>query len=66
MGSLKNYVVLGALLGSLLLASIANKLTASVALPGLDTAATQISVLDGESQTQAASDSEEKATSVRA
>ena len=60
MGSLKNYVVLGALLGSLLLASIANKVTASVSLPGLDTAATQISVPDEENQNQAALNSEEK------
>lgn len=60
MGSLKNYVVLGALLGSLLLASIANKVTASVALPPVDTASSEITTPNEEGQVQANSDSNEK------
>ncbi len=60
MGSLRNYVVLGALIGSLLLASFANKVTASVAFPSVDATSIEQSESEDEIQVQSSSDVHEK------
>lgn len=60
MGSLRNYVVLGALIGSLLLASIANKVTASVAYPSIDATSIEKSELGDGSRIQPSTDVQEK------
>ena len=60
MGSLRNYVVLGALIGSILLASFANKVTASVAFPSIDATTIEKSESEDGTQVQPSTDVQEK------
>ena len=60
MGSLRNYVVLGALIGSLLLASFASKVTASVTFPSVDATLIEKSESEDENQVQPSTDIQEK------
>jgi len=60
MDSLRNYVLLGALLGSLLLASFAYKVTARVEFPPLAASPKTANSSDEESQSQKASDTDAK------
>jgi soluble lytic murein transglycosylase-like protein len=60
MGSLRNYVVLGAIIGSLLLASFASKVTASVTFPSVGATSIEKSESEDENQVQPAIDIQEK------
>jgi soluble lytic murein transglycosylase-like protein len=60
MESLRNYVLLGAVVGSLLLASFANKVMASVSLPVAETVTDQIEPTGDGNQSQNNAESQEK------